>query len=374
VPRYDPGVGATGVYSLNVHASYACRHSGACCTAGWSIPVEPHARALLATTWLVPDADGACPQFDQPSGLCRVHRDHGERMLPESCHHFPRRALVDPRGTFVTLSHFCPTAASLLLEHEGPLEVVSNPPAFPAARAYDGLDAMGEWPPLLRPNVLFDYDSFALWERYLVATLGSSDADVTTTLRTIAATGHRLRSWTAADGPLVDWADRVLHSEHSRGPVGERVVTDTQANRPCVDLEATTARYERFLAPAAYARACAAVPAGLTPPAVPERLEESDERWVGPGWNSHSRHVLRFLAAKAFASWSAYQARGIRTQIAELFMTAMVVRVECVRASSRAQTMLDPSTLLEAIRASDWLLVHLADRKALLAWLGEAEA
>ena len=30
--------------------------------------------------------------------LCRVHRDHGEAMLPESCYHFPRRALMDARG------------------------------------------------------------------------------------------------------------------------------------------------------------------------------------------------------------------------------------------------------------------------------------
>jgi hypothetical protein len=28
------------VYSLSIHADYRCRHSGACCTADWDVPVE----------------------------------------------------------------------------------------------------------------------------------------------------------------------------------------------------------------------------------------------------------------------------------------------------------------------------------------------
>ncbi|MGE5360921.1 MAG: hypothetical protein ACM3NQ_18035, partial [Bacteroidales bacterium] len=36
------------VRSLSIHAHYSCRHSGACCTAGWPIPVEPDTtRGLL---------------------------------------------------------------------------------------------------------------------------------------------------------------------------------------------------------------------------------------------------------------------------------------------------------------------------------------
>jgi hypothetical protein len=40
-PRSSP------VFALSIHADYACRHSGACCSAGWTIPVEPHGRPLL---------------------------------------------------------------------------------------------------------------------------------------------------------------------------------------------------------------------------------------------------------------------------------------------------------------------------------------
>ena len=94
------------VFSLNAHAAYACRHSGACCTAGWSIPVEARTWPLVRTDWLLPDDTGACPEYDRPSGLCRIHRDHGDTLLPESCQHFPRRALLDARGTSVALSHY----------------------------------------------------------------------------------------------------------------------------------------------------------------------------------------------------------------------------------------------------------------------------
>ena len=114
------------MFSLNAHAAYACRHSGACCTAGWSIPVEARTWPMVRADWLLPDESGACPQYDRPSGLCRIQRDHGETMLPESCHHFPRRALIDTRGISVALSHYCPTAAALLLDGTEPLTVVAS--------------------------------------------------------------------------------------------------------------------------------------------------------------------------------------------------------------------------------------------------------
>src|SRR5262245_18687256 len=35
------------IYALSIHAGYACQRSGACCKAGWSIPVEAPLRVLL---------------------------------------------------------------------------------------------------------------------------------------------------------------------------------------------------------------------------------------------------------------------------------------------------------------------------------------
>jgi hypothetical protein len=350
VPRYDPGVPGTRIHALSVHAHYECRHSGACCTAGWSIPVEPRLRERLGTDLLVP-VGGACPEYDRAAHRCRIQRDHGESMLPESCFQFPRRALVDARGTFVTLSHFCPTAASQLLDASGPLEVVTDPPAFPAGRRYDGLDASGEWPPLVRPDVLFDNHSYDLWERYLVTVLGSSSAPVADTLGRLANAAERLRGWTPACGTLEAWTTAVVSAEHA-----------SDLPRP----------YRRSWIDA-WAIATRSVPPGLRAPAWPDAMEPADAAFVAPAWDALAPLALRYVATKAFASWSAYQGRGVRTHIAELLVTAAVLRVECARACGRAQRRLDRDTLLEAVRASDLLLMHLVDRQVMMDALGGIE-
>jgi hypothetical protein len=355
MPRYDPAVSHRVVFALNVHASYACGHSGACCTAGWSIPVEPRIRFVLGADWLVPDeTTGACPQFDRASRLCRVHRDHGESMLPQSCHHFPRRALVDRRGTFVSLSHYCPTAASLLLDTDAPLSIVANPPAFTPERGYEGLDATRAWPPLLRPGVLSDHESFGVWEQFLVTTLGSTGQSLDGALSRIADVGEQIRRWTPREGPLLEWTE---------GAVSTRSVPVTGA----------CGRYVRFTGGDAFTAAAASVPAGLARPLLPRGCAETDAELVASAWQQLSPLLLRYLGARAFASWTAYQSRGIRTQVAELFMTAAVLRVECVRACQKAHRTLARDTLHEAVRAADLLLVHLADREALMAWLGKVE-
>jgi hypothetical protein len=81
----------------------------------------------------------------------------------------------------------------------------------------------------------------------------------------------------------------------------------------------------------------------------------------------------RYVAAKAFASWTAYQWRDVRTHIAELYLAASVLRVECARAALRLERALDLEVLLEAVRSSDLLLMHLVDRDALVDWLRKAE-
>ncbi|MEQ1728240.1 MAG: hypothetical protein ABL982_07645 [Vicinamibacterales bacterium] len=343
------------VFSLNAHAAYTCRHSGACCTAGWSIPVEARTQTLVHTEWLLPDDSGACPQYDRPSGLCRIHRDHGAPLLPESCHHFPRRARLDARGTSIALSHYCPTAAALLLDGTEPLAIVASPAAFPASRAYEGLDATEELPPLLRPDALFDAPSFERWERYLVETIGRSNAEPIEALHRVSATAERLRRWTVDAGPLPEW---VLVQLHDASPA---------------DAAPADARYAPFAERQAYAAVCATVPQELDRPALPDNAGEADARWVEPAWREHASRVNRYLGAKAFASWTAYQSRGVRTQVAELYVTLIVLRMECVRACAAAGRTLDRALLAEAVRASDLLLVHLADRPTLMAWLGKVE-
>lgn len=354
---------ASRVFALNVHATYACRHSGACCTAGWAIPVEVNKPAFGGITWLTPDASGACPEFEPHTRFCRVHREFGESALPESCRHFPRRALIDDRGTFVTLSHFCPTAAALLLEHRGPMEIVEVIEPYANGRTYEGLDARREWPPLLRPDTLFDLESFSAWERYLVRTLSSSTAGVVPTLAFIADVADRLRDWSAEGGSLAHWTAEVL-SAADAAPSARALHAGSAAYR----------RYKALEPVCAYSRACDCVPAGLATPHVPERFDELDAALVAPHWASHAASILRYLAARSFASWTAYQARGIRTQVAELCLTATIVRAEAIRVCARHGRALSKDDLEEALRMADLLVMHLVDRESLMAWLGKVES
>jgi len=358
-----PTVNGPRIFALNAHAGYACQHSHACCTAGWAIPVEPARAHLLGGDWLLPADDGACPQLDRQGGRCRVHREHGESALPDSCHHFPRRSLIDARGTFVSLSHFCPTAARLLLGESAPLAIVESPAAFPGEREYDGLDARDEWPPLLRPGVLFDFDSFTVWERFLVSTCESRGSNLQSALALLANAAEDLRTWRVEEGPLLQWTERVLATHTSAATA----VPASNANGALLQ------RYARYIGVDAYRAVCSTIPAGLEAPLLPDDLDAVDAACVAPGWSARDASLRRFLGAKAFASWTAYQSCGVRTQVAELVATASVLRVECARACARSGRVLDADEVVEAVRMTDYLLIHLADRSALTAWLDAAE-
>jgi len=335
------------VYSLNFHADYRCRHSGACCTAGWPIPVEPRLLPLLGVELLVPDAAGVCTHFDRQSHLCKVQRDHGEDMLPASCHQFPRRALIDERGTFITLSNFCPTAAALLYDYEQPAAIVSAPPAFPERRGYEGLDARGQWPPLVRPGVLFDLASYSRWEAFIVSTL-ARDTAVDEALCRIATAAERLRAWTPESGSFEAWTTNTL----------ETPVADSQA------LEI----YSRYRRPETYDTLRGFVLEGLSAPQPPSA---SPQQAVSES-SLEARAVRRYLAAKAFASWSAYEGHGLRTLVAELAVSEVVLRTEH-RRQQRSASVSGRTRAIEAIRQADLLLIHLLDRPRLIEWLGQVE-
>ena len=80
--------------------------------------------------------DHVCVFFDAEHGrLCAVQRALGHDALPLACRQFPRVSLRDPRGVSVTLSHYCPTAASLLGSPR-PVTIVRDAPAFPEGAEY----------------------------------------------------------------------------------------------------------------------------------------------------------------------------------------------------------------------------------------------
>jgi hypothetical protein len=297
---------------------------------------------------------GACVLFE-PAGdgrhaLCALHRTGGHAALPSSCRHFPRIYLHDAAATRVTLSHYCPTAASLLFEPGG-VRIVDAPPGLAPPDDQEGLDARDALPPLLRPGMLMDAESYATWERGAIELLGSEGTTAGDALSRVAATVERLRDWHPDRGPLVSRVRQACVPDGGRGPT----VDPAGAGRPW------------------YALALSAVPAGLTHGEVPDELEALDARYVEPCWNRHAAPMRRYLSGRLFGSWTAYQGRGLRTVVASLLCALAVVRIEAVRACAKAARPLDASLLRDAIRQADLLLVHKADRQTLASALSAAE-
>ena len=314
---------------LNFHVNYACRHSGACCTSGWPIPVERVKRAgidaaisandipLRVKPWLiesgeVPDDfagllalrdNGHCVFFEAGGPGCAIHA-----AKPAACVHFPYVCLIDPRGIRVTLSHYCPTAAAMLFEHRGPIEVVEGPSPVGDLEILEGLDARESLPPTIAEAKvgahgdsmrLMSWDEFSEWERNEVA---GSQVD-----------GLR--------------ADDVAFFEHAR----------------------------------------AAVPAPYSWATAPSDVESAWWSLVAERWPHFDEVLQRYAAAKVFASWAAYQGDGLAAIRRLARIAAAVVRIETARECLQAGQPLDPYLMAQAIRQSDLLLVHYADPERLAA-------
>jgi hypothetical protein len=353
---------------LSVHVPYACRHSGACCGAGWPLPVERAsvtaidravATGQLETIdrrpmWLVahPDApaemaghlrlhhDARCV-FHHREGraghACAVHTALGHDALPATCQHFPRICLIDSRGVHVTLSHYCPTAAALLFDHYGPVVIVDGPAAVAGRDVPEGLDARDALPPLLTSHVLMDWDGYTAWERHMVETLA----------------GERARGWSAED------AVKLLVSE-ARTLAGWRPGVGTLAAAVAA-LEDGADRGDLPSALDLFEQARASCRDPWTWPHPPEQVAELETRLVAPGWPAFDAPVRRYLAAHAFAAWGAYQGGTLVAVVTAVGRALAVLRTEAARLAGASGRVVDRPTMMEAVRRADRLLRHYAD-------------
>lgn len=241
---------------LSFHRDYACRHSGACCSAGWVEPLE----------------DGVCRHFSaHPGGSCAIQRAHGHEALPHACQQFPRVATLSPLGTSVTLSAFCPTAASLLFGTE-PFQIVQTPDA----RVFEGLDARDVMPPLLRPDMLMDWESVERWEVLAVAALSDYRDDVERALEIIEqASTQVIAEWTPGDGNLATALTAAFRRARESGVSLATPLTDRRRDR-------SLARPH---------------------PGGAGDMPDSSARDVA---------MARYFASHAFACWPMYNGEGIR--------------------------------------------------------------
>jgi Fe-S-cluster containining protein len=368
------------VFALSIHADYRCRHSGACCSADWDVPVElPVYRSLdeavatgrlrlqaaashLAPFIVEPDLPegagaifertdaGECVFLERETKLCIVHRDMGEAALPATCRHFPRLALRDERGTFITLSHFCPTAASMLFRDDCALAVVSAPRAFPPLD-YEGLTVTSnDLPPLLSPTMLMDLAGYSAWESHMVARCAEAGTSPESVVNTLTRDARLLRDWKPGGITLTD-AVRSL-------PV------QSEPALAAGTLDASVTLFEQVMR---------AVPDDWRPPQDESGLDSAFANFVRPAWPTFHTPLNRYLAAKAFASWTAYQGRGVVTIVRGLEAALSVVRVESARHCRNAARPLDTDLLRDAFRSADFILNHLAVGEDLAAAWSVAE-
>jgi hypothetical protein len=357
---------------LSVHAGYRCRRTGVCCSSGWPIPVEQgrlkgleealgDARlGLERTGWpdaavpaLLPreaplpegtaarlghDAAGRCLFLEtRGGGDCAVHRQLGPAALPAACRQFPRLCVIEEARAAVSLSHYCPTAAALLLE-ERCVERVEAPTTFAAPEGLEGLDARGVGARLLRPGVLLDTEAHEEWERRGLALLASGD-DPDSAVARLAAAAERARLWRPGDGAV---AARVTAAFSEAADPGRRW-----------EERLGLAEHVRLAAPPAW-RASAARPG-----------ERAFEDRVRPAWRRERPLLGRYLCARFFACWALYQGGGLRSHAAWTRLVLDTLAVEAARRAEASGTGFERRDLLEAIRETDRRLLHLAEAGSL---------
>ncbi len=355
---------AMPAFCLSLHAAYRCRHAGACCRT-WTVPAEDHVLVVVGAhglgrphtagdlflrrapdegpqTWNVArDAAGECVFLDNERGrLCLIHEAAGPDALPSACRHFPRIILRDGRGSFISLSHFCPTAAGLLL-HADPLTIVEARPPLRLEDPVEGLDATDALPPLVRPGILTDLDGYAAWERAGLTCLGDAGLTWSEALDRMADATERVRVWRPGTRSLREHVEAAFDAADSRSGA------DPGAQARTMDRIAAIAPPDVWL--------------DLAP------IDRFEERWaerVAPAFPPFDRAMKNYLAARLFGAWIAYQGRGLRTIVEWLRTCAALVRYHALKGVIAAGTAPALTDLIEAVRLTDLLLLHALDTHA----------
>jgi hypothetical protein len=225
----------------------------------------------------------------------------------------------------------------MLFREDMPLEIVESPAAFPPLN-YEGLRVDPDaWPPLLHPTMLMDLRGYSAWERHMVARCADASLSPEGVIATLERDARLLRTFRPEGATLVEAVAAL--------PVA---VIDVPAP---VTLDASLTLHREIVA---------AIPEDLRPGPDEDRLAEAFTYGVQEEWRRWRRPLKRYLAAKAFASWTAYQGRGLLTIVRGLEAALALVRVEATRECRDAARPLDEELLTQAIRGADFVLNHLA--------------
>lgn len=398
-PAVVPSPARKSISTLSLYQDYRCRHSGVCCSAGWDIPIDHDGKGRVAAALetgslrvpgaLSPDggpfldagelpdgaaailartASGECVFFDRRAGrLCAIQRTLGHAALPAACRHFPRVILIEDTVVRVAFSHVCPTAADLLFREDvRRLEPVPAGDLIADPDDVEGFDAAHTVPPFVRPQVVGDADSLAAWDAFVLAACDRPDERPPQVVARLALGAERFRAWSPERGAMGAYARETLEAVLEEAPV------DAETDPDGVEALYTVVRNSLpagLLRPAeagghdAHA-ARVLVGAGFSQPRT-----EAEFRRAG-GWSARPglwRVANRYLAGRAWGSWSAYLGWGVRTQVA---WVAAALAVLSIRLGDEA----DRAGLRAALGRTDMMLVHQADTASVCAAVARVES
>ncbi|NJK88576.1 MAG: hypothetical protein HC923_03695 [Myxococcales bacterium] len=371
------------VRCLTLHADYVCGRSGVCCSTEWRISVGPEDMVRVEGAL----QDGRLPEaelrgkaldeifrpdvrhpglriVDVSSGgchfhggsSCRIHDTAGEAALPDVCRIFPRLAVQHPRGTSVTLSHFCPTAAELLFREDKSdkdLLAVQRPGrSFSGKRELRGLDAREHLPPLLSPNRPMSWTAFEKWQSMALMHVASATRGPEAALSSLCDHTEELRRAASIDDALRRMKDRLASPEPVKVPkelgtflrvfawITELLERRTQKSSfTRTSLEPFVRRY-------------------YDSPGGPTRMRD-DAVAAQDSLQRLSSPLRRYVAARLFASYHSYQGHGLRTSLLAVTLAHALVRtIFASDLRARGAEVPDRELLKTAFRVTDCLFLH----------------
>lgn len=287
------------------------------------------------------DNQGQCAFFDHARGrLCAIHAAAGPDALPAACRHFPRTILRDDRGTHISLSHFCPTAAALLFKPD-PLRVVEAGAPLRPSEPVEGLDAGGALPPLLRPDALTDLEGYSAWEAACLVMFARADLPHAQAIALIADATERVRIWQPGTATLKSAVECAFADARSDVPA------DPLAHERTMEIVRSVSSI--------------VVHRDIQP------IDGFEDEWlcrVEPSAATFERAMKNYLAARLFGNWIAYQGRGLRSVVQWLRTCAALVRHFLLQQALTGQRTPGVAEMVEAFRKSDLLLLHVIDSQA----------
>ena len=185
--------------------------------------------------------------------------------------------------------------------------------------------------------MLMDLAGYSAWEVHMVGRCAEVGTSPESVLATLVRDAQLLRNWKPGGITLIDAVrDLPARSERTHAPA---------------TLDGSFTLYEQVMR---------AVPDEFRPQPDESGLDVAFVDLVSPVWPAFDVPLNRYIAAKAFASWTAYQGRGVMSIVRGLEAALAAVRIESARQCRDARRALDAGLLRGAFRSADFILNHLA--------------